>query len=65
VSTAPTPVSEVSTSTVNCEVVLAWMRTGAKQNWCFSSMNVVSTSGVQQKGMEVEVSAVSGAATKL
>jgi len=61
-STAPTPVSEASTSTMNCKAGSGWMRTGAELNGSLSSPSGISASGVQRKGMEVEVRAVSNAA---
>ena len=61
-STAPTPLSEASSSTTNWQAGSGWMRMGAEAKQFLRSLKATSASGDHRKGVEVEVRAVSGAA---
>ncbi|KAJ8413312.1 hypothetical protein AAFF_G00093080 [Aldrovandia affinis] len=62
---ALTPESEASTSTMNWREKSGWIKTGADVKRVLRSASATSTSGVQENGMEEEVSLVKGAATLL
>ena len=62
--TAPTPVSEASTSTMNWRSGSGKMRIGAKVKRVFKSLNAFSASEDHRKGMLGEVRVVSGVATE-
>lgn len=63
--TAPTLVSEASTSTTNCLVESGWMSNGAPVNKAFRVLKACSASSSQENASLVEVRQLSSATTRL